>query len=169
MISNNYFINIIRFALLVIVQVLVFNRLNFFGFINPMVYIMFLYWYPIKENRAAFLGLGFLLGFAIDFFSDTMAIHAASTVTIAYLRPAIMRFVFGVNYEFQSFRLGNTTKAQQITFLALLIVVHHLIFFTLEFFSLANILLILKKVVAIGMATLVLCLLFGSLFSVKKE
>ena len=169
MISNNYFINIIRFTLLVIVQVLVFNRLNFFGFINPMVYIMFLYWYPIKENRAAFLGLGFLLGFAIDFFSDTMAIHAASTVTIAYLRPAIMRFVFGVNYEFQSFKLGNTTKAQQITFLALLIVVHHLMFFTLEFFSLANILLILKKVVAIGLATLVLCLLFGSLFSVKKE
>ena len=169
MISNNYFINIIRFTLLVIVQVLVFNRLNFFGFINPMVYIMFLYWYPIKENRAAFLGLGFLLGFAIDFFLDTMAIHAASTVTIAYLRPAIMRFVFGVNYEFQSFKLGNTTKAQQITFLALLIVVHHLMFFTLEFFSLANILLILKKVVAIGLATLVLCLLFGSLFSVKKE
>lgn len=169
MISNNYFINIIRFALLVIVQVLVFNRLNFFGFINPMVYIMFLYWYPIKENRPAFLGLSFLLGFSIDFFSDTMAIHAASTVTIAYLRPAIMRFVFGINYEFQSFKLGNTTKAQQITFLALLIVVHHLIFFTLEFFSLSNILLILKKVFAIGLATLVLCLLFGSLFSVKKD
>lgn len=169
MISNNYFVNIARFALLVLVQVLVFNRLNFFGFINPMVYIMFLYWYPIKENRAIFIGLSFLLGISIDFFSDTMAIHAASTVTIAYLRPAIMRFVFGVNFEFQSFKLGNATQVQQFTFLALLIIVHHAVFFTLEIFSLANILLILKKVVSIGLATLVLCLLFGSLFSTKKE
>jgi len=169
MISNNYFVNIIRFALLVLVQVLVFNRLNFFGFINPMVYIMFLYWYPIKENRAVFIGLSFLLGIAIDFFSDTMAIHAASTVTIAYFRPAIMRFVFGVNYEFQSFKLGNATRVQQFTFLALLIVVHHAVFFTLEIFSLANILLILKKVLSIGLATLVLCLLFGSLFSTRKD
>ncbi len=169
MISNNYFVNIVRFALLVLVQALVFNRLNFFGFINPMVYIMFLYWYPIKENRAVFIALSFLLGISIDFFSDTMAIHAASTVTIAYFRPAIMRFVFGVNYEFQNFKLGNATRVQQFTFLALLIIVHHAVFFTLEIFSLANILLILKKVVSIGLATLVLCLLFGSLFSTKKE
>lgn len=169
MISNSYFINVIRFTLLVLVQVLVFNRLNFFGFINPMVYILFLYWYPIKQNRSAFLGLSFLLGLSIDFFSDTMAINAASTLTIAFLRPAIMRFVFGVNYEFQSFKLGNATKVQQFTFLALLIVVHHLVYFTLEIFSFSNFLLILKKVVSISAATLVLCLLFGSLFSVKKE
>lgn len=169
MISNYYFINVIRFALLVLVQVLVFNGLNFFGFINPMVYILFLYWYPIKQNRAAFIGLSFLLGLSVDFFSDTMAINAASTVTIAYLRPTIMRFVFGVNYEFQSFKLGNATRVQQFTFLALLIVVHHLVFFALEIFSFGNVLLILKKVVATSMATLVLGLLFGSLFSVRKE
>ncbi|MEM9141877.1 MAG: rod shape-determining protein MreD [Bacteroidota bacterium] len=169
MISNSYFINVIRFALLILIQVLIFNRLNFFGFINPMVYILFLYWYPIKENRAAFIGLSFLLGFCIDFFSDTMAINAAATVTIAYLRPAMMRFVFGVNYEFQSFRLSNTTQAQQITFLALLLLVHHTVYFTLEIFNLANILLLLKKVLATSLATLILCLLFGSLFGVKKE
>ncbi len=169
MISNYYIINIIRLALLVLVQVLVFNRLNFFGFINPMVYILFLYWYPVKQNRAVFIGLSFLLGLSIDLFSDTMAINAASTITITYLRPAIMRFVFGVNYEFQSFKLGSATKVQQFTFLALLIIVHHLVFFTLEIFSFANLLLILKKTFSISLATLILCLLFGSLFSARKE
>jgi len=167
--NSGYFINIIRFILLVLVQVLVFNRLNFFGFINPMVYILFIYWYPIKENRSAFIGLSFLLGLSIDFFSDTMALHSAATITIAYLRPAIMRFVFGINYEFQSFKLSNTTKAQQFTFLALLILVHHLVYFSLEIFSIANLLLIVKKVLSIGLASLILCLLFGSLFSVNKE
>lgn len=169
MISNYYFINVIRFSLLVLVQVLVFNRLNFFGFINPMVYILFLYWYPIKQNRAVFIGLCFLLGLSIDFFSDTMAINTAATLTIAYLRPTIMRFVFGVNYEFQNFKLANATRIQQFTFLALLIVVHHLVFFSLEIFSFSNFLLILKKTFSTALASLVLALLFGSLFSVRKE
>ena len=167
--NSGFFINIIRFILLVLVQVLVFNRLNFFGFINPMVYILFLYWYPIKENRAAFIGLSFLLGLSIDFFSDTMALHSAATITIAYLRPVIMRFIFGINYEFQSFKLSNTTRAQQFTFLALLILVHHLVYFSLEIFSIANLFLIVKKVLTIGSASIILCLLFGSLFSVNKE
>ena len=166
--SSSNFINIFRFILLILTQVLVFNHLNFFGFINPMVYILFLYWYPIKENRVLFIGSSFLLGFMVDIFSDTLALHAAATVTIAYVRPTLMRFVFGVNYEFQSFKMSNTTRAQQITFLALLIVAHHLLFYTLEIFSLSNLLLILKKVIFTGMGSIILCLLFSSLFSPER-
>tara|TARA_R110002020_G_scaffold114593_4_gene263614 strand:- start:5222 stop:5731 length:510 start_codon:yes stop_codon:yes gene_type:complete len=169
MASKYYFINIVRFILLILFQVLVFNHFNFFGSINPMVYILFLYWYPIKQNRAVLLLTSFFMGLAIDIFSDTLALHAASMVTIAYLRPMIMRFCFGVNYEFQSFKLSNSTKAQQITFLALLIIIHHVVYFSMEIFSFANILVILKKIVATGAVTLVLCLLFSSLFSIRKE
>ncbi|MFS4468558.1 rod shape-determining protein MreD [Maribacter sp. 2210JD10-5] len=169
MISSSFFINILRFSLLILVQVLVFNRLNFFGFINPMVYVLFLYWYPIKENRTSFIAISFLLGLLIDIFSDTLAINAAATVTIAYVRPTIMRFVFGVNYEFQSFKLNNSTKAQQFTFLALLIIIHHAVFYTLEIFSFSNILIIVKKTLIIGLASLILCLLFSTLFSTRKE
>jgi len=169
MTNNLYFLTSLRFILLVLVQVLVFNKLNFLGFINPMVYLLFLYWYPIKQRRAIFLLISFLLGLTIDIFSDTVAFHAAATVTLAYLRPTVMRFVFGVNYEFQSFKLSNTTKAQQITFLALLIIGHHTIFFLLEIFSLDHLLLLLKKIVFTGAGSVLICLLFTSLFSVDKE
>ncbi|MBT8264856.1 MAG: rod shape-determining protein MreD [Muriicola sp.] len=169
MTNNLYFLTSLRFVLLVLVQVLVFNKLNFVGFINPMVYLLFLYWYPIKQKRAIFLLISFLLGLTIDIFSDTVAFHAAATVTLAYFRPAIMRFVFGVNYEFQSFKLSNTTKAQQITFLALLIIGHHTIFFLLEIFSLDHLLLLLKKIVFTAAGSVLICVLFASLFSVDKE
>ena len=169
MINSNFFINLLRFILLVLSQVLIFNKLNFFGYINPLIYILFLYWYPIKQNRTTFIIVSFLLGLCIDVFSDTLAINAAATVTIAYLRPTFMRFVFGVNYEFQSFKLNNSTKAQQFTFLALLIIIHHLVYFTLEIFSLSNSLLILQKTVTVGIATLILTLLLSTLFSSKKE
>ncbi|WP_086475960.1 MULTISPECIES: rod shape-determining protein MreD [Arenibacter] len=169
MISNNALFIVIRFLLLIIVQVLVFNNLNYFGYINPMVYLLFLYWYPINDQRAFFILWSFLLGLMVDWFSDTMAIHAAATVTIAYLRPAIMRFCFGSNLEFQNFRISSTTQAQQIVFLTLLIFIHHLIFFSLEIFSLGNTLLILKKVLFTGLATLVISLLLRTLFSIKKR
>lgn len=113
--------------------------------------------------------VSFLLGLCVDIFSDTLALNAAATITIAYLRPTIMRFVFGVNYEFQSFKLNNSTKAQQFTFLALLIIIHHLVYFTLEIFSFSNSLLILQKTIIIGIATLILSILFSTLFSSKKE
>ena len=169
MASNSYLINIIRFIVLVLAQVLICNKIGYLGFINPMIYILFIYWYPIKQNRALFMFISFLLGFTIDIFSDTLAIHSAATLTIAYLRPTIMRFCFGVNYEFQSFKLSSVPRIQQITYLALLILVHHTVFFVLEVFSFANFLLILKKVLMVSLASLVLCILFSSLFSVKKE
>ncbi|MDO1512322.1 rod shape-determining protein MreD [Maribacter confluentis] len=169
MINSSFFLNVTRFVLLILVQVLVFNNLNFFGYINPVIYILFLYWYPIKQNRTTFIVTCFILGLLVDIFSDTLAISAAATVTIAYLRPTIMRFVFGVNYEFQSFKLNNSTKAQQFTFLALLTIIHHLVYFTLEIFSFSNSLLILQKTVTVGIATLILSILFSTLFSSKKE
>jgi hypothetical protein len=88
---------------------------------------------------------------------------------MAFFRPMIMRFVFGVNYEFQSFRLNNTTRAQQIAFLTFLILGHHTIFFFLEIFSLSHLLLLLKKIVITSAGTLVLSILMITLFSAEKE
>lgn len=167
--NSLYLQNGLRFLLLVLVQVLVFNRLNFLGFINPMIYILFLYWYPIKQRRSVFIIISFILGLTVDIFSDTVAFHAVACSSMAFSRASIMRFVFGVNYEFQSFRLGNTTKAQQITFLTFLILGHHLIFFLLEIFSLSHLLLLLKKTLLTSAGTLVLSILMITLFSEEKE
>ncbi len=167
--STNYVILFLRFIVLVLAQVLLCNKIGFLGFINPVIYILFIYWYPIKQNRAVFILISFLLGFTIDVFSDTLAFHTAATVTIAYLRPTIMRFCFGVNFEFQSFKIASVPWIQKITFLALLISIHHLVFFSLEVFSFDNFLLILKKTILVSLASLLLCILFSSLFSVKKE
>ncbi len=167
--NSTLLINGLRFILLVLTQVLIFNTLNFLGFINPLVYVIFFYWYPIKSNRAVFMVTAFFLGFMIDFFSDTMALHSIASLTVAYVRPVIMRFCFGVNYEFQNFSFKNTTKIQRVTFLGLLVLIHQFVFFSFEIFSVSHFLLILKKVFATGIVTLVICTLFSSLFSPQNE
>ena len=166
--KTNAFTIFVQFAGLVLLQVLIFNRMNLFGLINPLVYVLFFYWYPVRENRTSLIGIAFLLGFTVDIFSDTMAMHTAACITTAYLRPYLMRFVFGVNLEFQNFSLATSTRVQQFTFLALLIGVHHLVFFTLEIFSLSNLLLILKRVVITGLCTFLFSVLLSALFGVRK-
>lgn len=167
--TDKYVWGTIQFIGLVLAQVLVFNHLNILGSINPMIYILFFYWYPIQENRTVLIGLAFILGFSVDLFSDTMALHSAASLTTAYFRYPIMRFVFGVNMEFQNFRIGNSTRVQQFSFLALLIGIHHLTFFGLEIFSLPNLLLILKRILFTGVSTFIFGVLLISLFSGRKE
>ena len=169
MLSNIYILNSIRFILLVLSQVLIFNQMNIWGFINPMVYVIFLYWYPLRENVSVFLIISFLLGFSIDLFSDTLAIHSIAISSIAFIRPLLIRFCFGANFDVQYFTYMNTTSLQRITFLGLLIFLHHVIFYSLELFSFSHILLILKKIIFTGAVTFIISILLSSLFSKETE
>lgn len=163
--SNSNIAGISRFVTLVVLQTLIFNRLNLFGQYNPMVYLLFLYWYPVKNDRAALLGIAFLLGFVLDLFSDTMAMHTAGTLTAAFFRPQIMQFVFGVNLEFQNFKVSQSSRIQQFTFLGFILIIHHLVFFGLEIFSLTNFLLILRLVFISGLISFIFSALLASLFT----
>lgn len=169
MLSNPIVINIARFILLVLIQVLIFNHLNFFGYINPLVYVLFFYWYPIRKNRAIFIVVSFALGLTIDLFSDTLALHALVSATLAYIRPILMRFCFGANFDFQGFSFKNSTRLQRVTFLFMLIFIQHLIFFSLEILSFSHILLILQKILFTSLATFILCILLSSLFAIENE
>lgn len=169
MLSNPIVINIIRFVLLVLIQVLIFNQLNFFGYINPLIYVLFFYWYPIRENRAIFILVSFLLGLLIDLFSDTLALHTMVAITLAYARPLTMRFCFGANFDFQGFTFKNSTRVQRITFLFILIIIQHVIYFSFEILSFSHILLILQKILFTSLATFILCILLSSLFATDNE
>ena len=165
MLNNSYVIGVFRFLCLVLAQTLVFNKINLFGQYNPMIYLLFLYWYPVTTDRASLLGYSFLLGFVIDLFSDTMAMHTAATLTTAFFRTKIMGFVFGVNLEFQNVKVSQSNRLQQFTFLGLLLLIHHLVFFSLEIFTLTNFLLILRLVLVTGMISFIFSALLASLFS----
>lgn len=169
MLTNNVVLTATRFVLLVLTQVLIFNNLGFLGYINPMIYVLFVYWYPISKNRSLFLILCFALGFMVDLFSDSLALHSASILTVAFLRPLLMRFCFGANFEFQGFTYKNTTLIQRVSYLALLVFIHHTLFYTLEIFSFSHFLLILKKIISVGFISLFISLLISSLFASQQD
>lgn len=163
--NSSITLHISRFILLVLLQVLIFNHVNFIGYINPYVYILFIVLYPISNNRQLFIFLSFLLGLTVDIFSDSGGIHAAACVTIAYARPLFLKFSFGTSYEHQTLRISNSEMGQRISYFTTIILLHHIVLFSLEVFNTYNILLIIKKSLFSGIFTLIMCLILTVLFS----
>ena len=161
--------NITRFIILILVQVLVLNNINFLGYINPYIYILFIILYPIKNNRLLFIFLSFLLGLTADLFLDSGGIHAAACVTIAYIRPVILKSVFGAIYDHQTIKFSSTDFGQRLTYFSIIILIHHLILFSLEIFNTSKLILILKKSLFSSIFTILLCILITILFSRKNK
>ena len=167
--NNAISTNIARFITLILAQVLVFNNINFLGYINPYIYILFIMLFSIKNNRLLFLCLSFLLGLTVDLFSDSGGVHAAACVTIAYIRPVLLKSSFGLIYEHQTIKFSSTDFGQRLTYFSIIIFIHHLILFSLEIFNSSKVILILKKSLFSSIFTLILCLLITTLFSKKSK
>ncbi|TXE09380.1 rod shape-determining protein MreD [Gelidibacter salicanalis] len=158
-----------RFVVLILVQVLIFNHINFMGYINPYIYIIFIILFPANNNRTLFVFLAFLLGFCVDIFSDSGGVHAAACVTIAYIRPIFLKFTFGTVYDYQSIKFNQIDFGSKLTYFSALIFIHHLIMYALEIFNISKILLILQKTLFSGIFTIILCMLITILFSQKRK
>lgn len=158
-----------RFILLVLIQILIFNHVNFLGYLNPYLYIIFILLAPININRSLFLILSFFLGLFIDLAGDSGGIHAASCLIIAYIRPIVLRSAFGLSYEFQTVKLGKVNFGERLVYVTLIVLIHHFILFSLEFFNFSHILLIAKKTLFSSVFTIVLTMLILVLFRRKDS
>lgn len=163
------FWNSIRFVIVVLVQVLICNHINFLGYIDPLVYIYFILLFPFNANRSFFLVVAFILGLTIDMFSDTGGANAAACLIIAYIRPFILRFAFGISYEHQSIKLENTAFGQRMVYIVILTFIHHFFFFLLEIFNISNILIILRNTLFFSIFTILIITLSITLFSRKNS
>jgi len=56
------------FILLVLLQILLFNNIQFSGYVNPYVYIMFILLLPVEIPSWLLLILAFFTGMTIDIF-----------------------------------------------------------------------------------------------------
>ncbi len=161
-------LHIARFIGLILLQVLILNHINFLGYINPYLYVLYVALYPIKNNRLLFLFISFLLGLTIDMFSDSGGINAAATLTIAYIRPILLKFSFGASYDHQSIKFNSIEFGALLTYLSLLIVIHHVILFSLEVFNIQHILLTLQKTIFSSIFTILLAMLLVIIFSRRR-
>src|SRR6218665_571620 len=150
--------NIGRFVLLLMAQVMIFNRIDLFGFINPFPYILFIILYPVNGNKSGLLAASFFLGLLMDMFWNSGGVHAAACLVLAYVRPAIFKFSFGLSYEYQTVRLNDVLTPERFSFLLIAVVIHHFVLFVLEVFKVSFLWDILVRTFLSTIFTIITCI-----------
>jgi hypothetical protein len=159
----------VRFVLFLLAQALLFNQIELGWGIHPMIYPLFILLLPYNMNVFLSMLVAFALGIGIDSISNTYGLHASAAVLLAYLRPII----FSIFEPRDGYEEGQEMNIYGMDFMwllyvfGLMLIVHHLWFFTLELFKFNEILFILKKTILSVPVSLVLCILIQVIF-VKK-
>ncbi|GEP51631.1 rod shape-determining protein MreD [Flavobacterium noncentrifugens] len=151
-------VNIARFILLLAAQILIFNNINFLGYINPYPYMLFIILYPVNGNKYGLLLASFFLGIIMDMFCNSGGVHAAACVVLAFCRPYIFKFSFGLSYEYQTVRLNDVLTPERFSFILIAVVIHHFVLFLLEIFKLNFLPEILLKTLLSTIFTIILCI-----------
>jgi rod shape-determining protein MreD len=151
--------NIFRFVLLVLFQVLVLNNIQFLGYINPYLYILFILVLPVQLPRWFLLILAFVLGLTIDIFSNTIGMHAFATVFVAFFREGIIKLFTNIeegNNPTPSFHTFGVSAF--IKYVVLMVIIHHSLLFILEAFSFSNFWIMLTKIILSSLVSITLIL-----------
>jgi len=141
--------NILRFAALVLFQVLVMDNIMISAYMIPYVYLLVIILMPFETPRWLLLLTGFMLGLSIDFFSHTLGMHTAATVLAAFVRPYLLKLLGPRDgYEPETFpRVYYYGFVWFVKYSLLLVFIHHLCLFYLEVFQLKDFLATLARVI----------------------
>jgi len=167
--------NIIRFCIILAIQVLILNKVTLqwwaqpagFPVFIPFLYPLFLLLLPFETPVAALLIIGFLSGLTVDSFMNTAGMHAFAMVLIAYFRVNVFNALLPKNLSEYS---GQTPSVKTmgwlpfVTYVSFLVVMHHGAFFTLELWS-GNIGYLLLKILASSVTSVLLIMVYVLLFT----
>ncbi|CAM1350926.1 rod shape-determining protein MreD [Tenacibaculum crassostreae] len=159
---------IFLFVFFLLLQVLILNNILFLGYVNPYIYIAFIFLYPMKENRFSVLLVAFLLGICIDAFTNSGGIHTFATVLIAYIRLFFFKTIFKkTESDYLLFSLRHESFDKVFNYVTILTLIHHFILFSLINFSFYNFYNVIINTLLSSVFTLVLYFLGSFIFRKK--
>lgn len=79
-------IQIFSFFIYLLYQVLILKNIVLFNTAFCFLYVSYLFFLPVETNPLVLMLAGFIMGFAIDTFYDSLGLHAFSCVLVMYLR-----------------------------------------------------------------------------------
>ena len=167
--NSAFLSNIARFILLLATQITIFNNIDFLGYINPFPYILFIILFPVNGNKTILVLSSFFIGIIIDLFFNSGGVHAASCLLLAYVRPIIFKFSFGLSYEYQTVRLNDVLTTERFSFILISVIIHHFSLFLLEVFQLNFLWDILLRTLLSTIFTTIICIVLIYIFKPSKR
>ncbi len=125
------------FILLFAIQVLLMNNIQFSGFVNPYIYILFILLLPFETPSWLLLIISFFTGLLVDITTGTPGLHTSATVFAGFLRPYVLKLAAPRDGYEPGDKPGININGFRWFFLYVLLIVlfHHLALFYIEVFS----------------------------------
>ncbi|MEB0261346.1 MULTISPECIES: rod shape-determining protein MreD [unclassified Mucilaginibacter] len=169
--SRILIINLIRFVVLVALQVFLLKNISLYNLSTPYLYILFIMLLPFETPNVVLFALAFVLGLTIDAFYDTPGLHAASCTLLALVR------IMFISITVQKDGFDNEPEPTLsimgfrwfFTYALILTLFHHFFLFNLEVFRFDEIGYTLSRFIFSSIFTVFLMLVSGLLFFRKKE
>lgn len=122
--------------LLLSLQVLVLDQVHPWGFGAPLLCPLIVITLPLGTSRTEALLWGFGVGLAADIFAGTPGIGSAAMTFIAFVQPPLLGLMAPRDSEEQLHPSFSTMgRWNYLRFIALLLLLHHIVYFALEGFS----------------------------------
>ncbi len=117
-------------------QVLVFNHINLWGCAMPLMGILAVLYTPLGSSRIGNMCLTFVTGLILDAFSNTPGVAAGAMTATAFVRHYLLQAMVSkdapVDAVPDAWMLG---RYRYFSYLAILMAVHHCLYFLLEAFA----------------------------------
>ena len=168
---NKTALQIIRFVVLVLLQVLVINHIRLGGYVHPYIYLIFIMLLPFNTPKWQLLVLGFFLGLTVDLFTGTPGLHAGATTLMAFCRPSIISLISG-NQKFENIiepNLGQLGGVWFFRYVLCLVLIHHFALFFLESFSFRLIGQVLLRILLSVPVSIFLIMMILYIFKSEKK
>ena len=81
---------IIRYAVVMVLQVLLFDQLQLLGVCHPYIYILCLMMMPITLPHISDMLIGATAGLIMDIFCNSLGVHTSACILLMYVRPYIL-------------------------------------------------------------------------------
>lgn len=164
----NVFRQAILFVLYAAIQVFFAKNVELFGLAFCFLYINFILTLPLYTDKLVLLISSFALGFIVDNFYDTLGIHSAACVLIAFLRPYVIDLLSSKN-ELYELSVRGSNLVWFGTYTLILTLIHHSVLFFLEQFNFQLVLYTLTKIIASTLFTVLVVLIIQYLFTSPNE
>ncbi len=164
-------LQLISFFLYVIVQILLLKNLVLFNTAFCFLYIAFILMLPVELNVLLLMLIGFITGFTIDIFYDSLGMHAFALVLISYARNYWLATITPQGgYDIGSTpSIGANGLQWFIVYTLPLVFIHHFTVFFIEASGFGQFWYTMLKVIASVFFTVIVLLILQYLFPDRRR
>ncbi len=168
--SSLILINLMRWIVLLFVQVFLLRNIGFYNLSAGFIYILFILVLPFNLPNIVLYIFSFITGLTIDAFYDTLGVHTSACVALAFVRT--MFISVSLNREAVDEAepsLGNMGFRWFALYAIICIFTHHVVVFFLEAFKFSEFSYTLSRVFLSTGLSLFIILLTEFIFHNRKS